>query len=153
MLGPNTPDEFPMFDGTMPEVRRSEIGEFDADDAISVLDGDVGPAESGRIARLVARGQWRGSKPHGGHRAGTGWGKTEFPAGWSVSEVVDWVNALIDTPMEVREHESGRGFILTGTYRGVRGEAVVTPINRAVSFIATAYPTRYDREYGTGRAR
>ncbi|NLT30940.1 MAG: hypothetical protein GXX86_10885 [Propionibacterium sp.] len=57
------PDEFEEFNGWHPDVRRSEIEEFDLIDAEILLDGD--------------------GSGHGYHRFGSGKRKSEFPEGLS----------------------------------------------------------------------
>ncbi|MDU7359627.1 MAG: EndoU domain-containing protein [Propionibacteriaceae bacterium] len=116
MLGPDTPDEFPEFNGWRPDVRRSEIETFDEVDAEVLLDGD--------------------GSGHGHHRHGSGRGKTEFPEGWGEREVIDWVNAIIDSPADGQPEATG--FSLKGSYRGVRGVVIVRHYGRW--YIASGYP-------------
>lgn len=138
--GPIPSDEFPEFGGYQPPAHRSEFDEFDDEDANSVLDGDLSPAESRALAARIRAGRWDRSEslPHGGHRSGTGWGKSEFPAGWAERDVCEWVCAIVDNP--TRAEPDDQGFILSGAYRGVFGELRDSPVGRHSWAIGTAYP-------------
>lgn len=139
MLGPNGPDEFPKFDGWQPPAKRSQIDDFDLNDAKSLLDGDVTPEESQQIAAQVRAGV-PGAKPHGGHRLGTGWGKDEFPAGWAEPDLIEWIRAITDNPS--RGHATETGFAIYGSHRGISGVLYVRPIGfRGGWYVATAFPT------------
>lgn len=116
MLGPDTPDEFPAFSGWRPDVRRSEIEEFDLWDAELLLTGD----ESG----------------HGFHAHGSGKPST-FKEGWGPEEVVDWINAIIDNPSDGKPLADG-GFVLFGSYGDTEGIVLVRRHGRWV--IPTGYP-------------
>lgn len=120
MLGPDTPDEFPEFNGWRPPVRRSEIDTFDHEAAIEILDGRI-PYDG-----------------HGGHRHGSNRGKAEFPPGWSEADVADWVNAVIDHPVDA--YDAGRSVAIHGAYRGVRGVAYLQTDGRGTWWVATAMP-------------
>ena len=139
MLGPDTPDEFPEFNGYRPGAKRSQIDDFTTEDAASILDGDVTPEESRRIVDRVRRDPDY-NPPHGGHRSGTGWGKHEFPSGWTEDDVIDWVRAIIDAPSRA-EPGVRDGFSLWGAFRGVFGVVRVQGTGTGVSwYIASAYP-------------
>jgi hypothetical protein len=107
------------------------------------LDGDVTPQESGRIAHAVKVAKRHGASmpplPHGGHRCGTGWGKTE--PGVGEEEVIDWVRAIIDNPTDVRRAPRNAGFVVVGS-QGTRGEVIVLPSGENAWYIGTAYPKR-----------
>jgi hypothetical protein len=137
MLGPDGPDEYPSFNGWTPPARRSEIDDFAVDDALAVLDGDDASLVR-QVAVAIRAGRYRGgSLPHGGHRAGSGWGKTEFPPGWDEQDIISWVRGVSDDPSNGRPARGG--FELTGTYRGVTGRLVVSTDGHAW-WISTAHP-------------
>ncbi|OBC11428.1 hypothetical protein A5784_35105 [Mycobacterium sp. 852013-50091_SCH5140682] len=147
MLGPDGDDEFGEFDGYTPPATRSQIDDFTTEDALSLLDGDVTPEESRRIAGLVAKAasnpDFDYSPPHGGHRYGSNWGKSEFDPSWQESDVQDWARAIIDNPTSARPAgPPGAGFILSGYYNGTAGELVVRQVGRNSWMIVTGYPLR-----------
>ena len=120
LLGPDTPDEFPSFDGWQPPAARSEIDAFTVDQAEVLLDGDGTPGG------------------HGYHRAGLGVKSNEFPFGWDVAEVVAWVLGITDQP--TFGHPTPSGFALYGSFADVEG---IVRIRREIGIgwvIATAYP-------------
>lgn len=43
-----------------------------------------------------------GDRTGGGHRAGAGRGKSEFPAGWSDDEIIDGINDVVNDPESPR---------------------------------------------------
>ena len=146
MLGPFGEDEFDPINGWRPPAKRSQVDDFNKIDAASVLDGDVGPIKSRQIAAKVKAGLWDaasdqdGKLPHGGHRFSTGWGKDEFPPAWRERDVIEWVRAIVDKPMD--GHSEGRGFMLSGTHNGVSGEIHIAATGEpGIWYIATAYPT------------
>lgn len=120
MLGPDTPDEFPEFNGWRPPVLRSEIEDFDELDAEILLDGD--------------------GSGHGGHRHGSGMGKTEFPHGWGKREVVEWVRWVIDQPVD--GYPDGDGFTIYASHPEAPGAVWVRRYGRWL--IATGHPATYD---------
>ncbi|TDH55040.1 hypothetical protein E2F47_10730 [Mycobacterium eburneum] len=143
MLGPSTDDDFGKFGGYRPPALRSQIDEFAVADAQLVLDGIVTPEESRAIAKKVRLALRQGRHyiviEHGGHRHGTGWGKSEFAPGWGDADVIDFTRGIVDNPTIATE--SPRGFKLHGTYRGVQGVVVVNTTGGGRWYIATAYPT------------
>ncbi|OCB42945.1 hypothetical protein A5721_26210 [Mycobacterium vulneris] len=146
MLGPDTPDEFGEFNGYVPPARRSQIDDFSHDDALSVLDGDVTPAESRAIARRVAAGDTDVEIPHGGHRAGTGWGKSEFGPGFTEEQVIDLVRAIIDNPTDVLPNPKiADAFELRGSHEGQAARVYVNPVGPGIAawYVATTYPEPY----------
>lgn len=147
MLGPDTADEFGRFGAYNPPALRSQIDDFTPADALSVLDGDVTPEETRTIARAV-RDAIRAAdplpkRPHGGHRWGTGWAKSEFQPGTTEQDVVDMARRSIDAPTSVVPDESvPGGFMVMGTYRAQQVTAAVTPVGPGIAawYIATVYP-------------
>lgn len=120
MLGPETPDEFSMFNGWQPDVRRSEIETFDINDATALLFGD----ESGHGF-------------HSGDLVGVP-GKSTFPPGFTPQDTVDWVNAIVDDPKGIRRVREDGSFVLFGSYRTIEGVVYVRYLGRWA--VATAHP-------------
>jgi hypothetical protein len=122
LLGPEGPDEFPEFNGWRPPVKRSEIDAFTEDQAEVLLDGDGTPGG------------------HGYHRFGLGIKSDEFPEGWGVPEVMQWVHGITDHPTWGRPTRNG--FVLYGAFNGVEGAAYVRREHGNRWSISTAHPQR-----------
>lgn len=109
-----------------------------------MLDGNVTFEESRAIASKFRVAPRKGKRyivaEHGGHRYGTGWGKSEFAPGWGEAEVVDFACGIVDNPTNATE--APRGFKLHGSYRGVRGVVVVNRTGGGGWYVATAHPIR-----------
>jgi hypothetical protein len=81
MLGPDTREEFPAFNGWQVPAGRSQVETFTESDAGMVLDGD-------------------GTGGHGYHRNGLGIKSDEFPPGFGTDAVVDLTNSVFDHPTD-----------------------------------------------------
>jgi hypothetical protein len=149
MLGPNTDDTFGRFGDYQPPALRGQIDDFSVADACSVLDGDVTTEESARIVKAVRETVRRGAplpkRPHGGHRYGTGWGKTEFDPGFTEEDLVDLVRGIVDNPTNVvPDPDLIDAFVLYGTHNGVLVVVHVNPVGSGVPawYVGSAYPDR-----------
>jgi hypothetical protein len=73
----------------------------------------------------------------GGHRFGTGKGKTEFPASWTDDQIINAIESIANDSSAPRR--PGRnGCVLV---RGVRnGIAIVVVVRQSSGEIATGYP-------------
>ncbi|PQM45447.1 hypothetical protein [Mycobacterium talmoniae] len=130
MLGPNTGDELPTFNGWAPPALRSEVETFTENDANIVLDGD-------------------GTGGHGYHRSGLGIKPDEFPPRWGESEVVDLTNAIFDRPSDGTPGVRTQEFSVYGTWREVPSVIRVRYEENTGWRIATVYPydaVRWGRE-------
>lgn len=147
MRGPDTPDAFGSFGDFVPPALRSQIDEFTAADAEMLLDDSMDAVRRTSLAALVRRAIERGrrlpSRPHGGHRFGTGWAKSEFPAGWGEAEVLDWVYMLVGRPLRIAPLEgSQRSFQILRQFNDVFGVVRVRPVVEVANswYISTAHP-------------
>lgn len=147
MLGPDTADAFGRFGDYEPPALRSQIDDFTLADALSVLDGDVTPEQSRRIANEVREAIRTGKplpeRPHGGHRHGTGWVKSEFQPGTTEQDVVDIARRSIDAPNSVDPDKAvPGGFVVMGTHDGQQLAVAVNPVGLGIAawYIAAIYP-------------
>lgn len=77
---------------------------------------------------------------HGYHRFGLGIKSDEFPEGWGVPEVMQWVHGITDHPTWGRPTRNG--FVLYGAFNGVEGAAYVRREHGNRWSISTAHPQR-----------
>ncbi|MBS9534895.1 hypothetical protein KIH27_14980 [Mycobacterium sp. M1] len=122
MLGPDTPDAFPLFGGLLLPADRSQVETFGIDDAEVVLDGDGTPGG------------------HGYHRDGLGIKRDEFPAGWQAGDVVALTYAVFDHPTDGLRGRRRDSFSLYGTFRGVAAVIRVRFEENVGWRIATVHP-------------
>jgi RHS repeat-associated protein len=73
----------------------------------------------------------------GGHRHGTGRGKSEFPAEWSDEKILDNVKGVANDPASSREKQGNGRIRVEGERDGVRIRVIVNPKNNGV---VTAHP-------------
>jgi hypothetical protein len=73
----------------------------------------------------------------GGHRAGTGNHKTEFPATWSDDEVIAAIEAVANAPGSSRKRQGNGRLRVEGRYRTLRIRVI---IDRDDATIWTAHP-------------
>jgi hypothetical protein len=75
----------------------------------------------------------------GGHRFGTGRGKTEFPQGWSDDDIIEAIEDVANDPGSVRSAgRYGREKVI-GIRRGMLIVVIVEP---ATGRVVTGYPSR-----------
>jgi len=144
MLGPGMPDEFGRFGDFEPPTTRSDIEGFSIEDAVITLDGD-GSYEAALLRHNGDISKARMDAGHGYHGYGLGIKISEFPEGWSPADVVDFANAIVDSPSWAEDDTTADGFYLYGVYRGQVGTLAIRPYGRWM--IASVIPDdlRYNR--------
>jgi hypothetical protein len=96
----------------------------------------AGSQERDNITPERAKHILDGDRTGGGHRAGTGEGKSEFPSDWSDDKILDSVSDVAKNGKPVGPGRSPGTTIKTGTVDGVEIETVVN----SDGSVRTAYP-------------
>jgi hypothetical protein len=99
-----------------------------------------GALDGGR--RYVVTAQRRvhildGDRTGGGHRAGSGGGKSEFPAAWSDDAIIDAIEEVANDPASARAPGRNGKIRLTGVRGGLSIAVIVDPASGSV---VTGFP-------------
>ncbi len=78
-----------------------------------------------------------GDRTGGGHRAGAGKGRSEFPAAWSDDVIINAIEAVANDPSSARAPGRNGKILLTGARSGLSITVVADPSNGSV---VTGYP-------------
>lgn len=79
-----------------------------------------------------------GNAKGGGHRHGAGWGKSEFPSGWSDAEILTRIEEVANDAASISTSARLGRLRIIGTRNGVKITVIADPGNWAV---ITGYPT------------
>jgi hypothetical protein len=78
-----------------------------------------------------------GDASGGGHRYGTGKGKSEFPKTWTDDEIIDAIEDVANDPTSARKQQVNGNLRISGTRNGVLITVIIEP---ASGEIVTGYP-------------